>query len=59
VVTTTKAIPGCGGMPRKNPSSASTPPAEAPMPTIGNGALSVTGGIPDDAPSGGRISTIF
>src|SRR5919197_2886613 len=36
-VTMTKAMPGSGGMALNKYSSASTPPAEAPTPTIGNG----------------------
>src|SRR5262245_2387491 len=34
-VTTTNAIPGLGGIPLNRASSASTPPAEAPTPTMG------------------------
>src|SRR5215813_772968 len=36
-VTMTKAMPGSGGMALNKYSSASTPPAEAPTPTMGNG----------------------
>src|SRR5262245_31617389 len=36
-VTTTKAMPGSDGMALNKCSSASTPPAEAPTPTMGNG----------------------
>src|SRR5262245_43759770 len=35
-VTSTKAMPGSPGMALKNSSKASIPPAEAPMPTMGN-----------------------
>src|SRR5438105_12833348 len=34
-VTITKAMPVSGGTPGRNPSNALSPPAEAPMPTIG------------------------
>src|SRR5262245_39146654 len=37
-VTMTKAMPGSGGMALNKYSSASTPPAEAPTPTMGNGS---------------------
>src|SRR5262245_32797322 len=36
-VMMTKAMPGSGGMALNKYSSASTPPAEAPTPTMGNG----------------------
>src|SRR5262249_39958882 len=36
-VTMTKAMPGSGGMALNRYSSASTPPAEAPTPTMGKG----------------------
>ena len=42
-VTMTMASPGRDGMPWKNPSSASMPPAEAPTPMIGNSGEDVIG----------------
>jgi len=38
-----KAIPGAGGMGWKKFSSARSPPADAPMPTTGNGAALFSG----------------
>src|ERR1017187_8313385 len=53
--TSTKAMPQAGGRWRKNCTKASRPPAEAPMPTMGNpaprgfstGATKVTGAARD------------
>ena len=39
----TKAIPGAGGIAWNKFSNARRPPAEAPMPTIGNGAAFLSG----------------
>ena len=39
----TKAIPGAGGIAWKKFSNARRPPAEAPMPTTGNGAAFLSG----------------
>jgi hypothetical protein len=43
-VTTTKAIPLSGGVFLKNSSSASSPPAEAPRPTMGKALAGAIGG---------------
>src|SRR5262245_43211138 len=45
-VTTMNAIPGAAGMALNRCSSASTPPAEAPTPTIGKGASITAGQVP-------------
>src|SRR5689334_8544818 len=42
--TRMKAIPVSGGICTKNCSNASRPPAEAPIPTTGNGGLCPSGG---------------
>src|SRR5215472_7974981 len=49
--TTTKASPGLAASAEKNILSASMPPAEAPMPTIGKSARSCGASSPGELPS--------